>query len=535
VVESELGQTTLKAKDKTRRSPVLGFLGDVCREGRDFLSRSSVLSLLMAIGLPGLVLVFLFLIIARQPDEPRDHTAANAAVARITGLHQAAWHEGEAALSVGAILDSGRRLRLQAGLAEILFADGAKVVVEGPATFRTDSSGRGFLEAGRLVAYVPKGAAGFTVETPAATIVDLGTEFGVSVESGKKTAEVEVFRGKVDLKTSGKAGKQSFVSRLIEAGQAVRVVRVGSTNRFDVQKIAPSASLFVRRLPAPLARPTVAEKPVKRKPAIVAEFSGGDGKSQVDQFPGRAGPGWNGPWQVLKDRRFEVTASIRDTKPLRRGGDYLQFLAVRALSAAPASCGIARRFKTANHIDLRKPYAVSFDLRVDELGRFYEPSDNITIAGDSRDNRLTSKTTGWAIRVSGSDDPKEKIPPRHWRFLHGDGKGSYRQVDSGIKMEKGRIYSFRVVVDPGKKTWTPSIGVDGAKLKTFKPMGIRSAGKAEKSKFWPYLCFHCQTQGANWRTEGGAAPGEDRERIGLSIDSIVIDQTEKPKPAKTRL
>ena len=77
----------------------------------------------------------------------------------------------------------------------------ARVVLDGPAHFTLDSKLGGNLQLGKLTARVPHGAHGFTVSTPAGKVVDLGTEFGVSVKADK-TVEVEVFVGEVVVDAS---------------------------------------------------------------------------------------------------------------------------------------------------------------------------------------------------------------------------------------------------------------------------------------------------------------------------------------------
>ena len=72
--------------------------------------------------------------------------------------------------------------RLAEGVVELEFDGGARVSIEGPAEFAPRSGQRMELTRGRLVAYVPKQARGFTVDTPTAEVIDLGTEFGVEVD-----------------------------------------------------------------------------------------------------------------------------------------------------------------------------------------------------------------------------------------------------------------------------------------------------------------------------------------------------------------
>ncbi len=120
-------------------------------------------------------------------------------VARLLHAVDAEWGGDEAtAPIVNSRLRQGQLLELKSGLAEIRFDSGVSVVLEGPAELILDDENACSLRLGRLVGRVPDEAVGFTVDTPSATVVDLGTEFGVAVtDSGD--AETWVFHGAVEL------------------------------------------------------------------------------------------------------------------------------------------------------------------------------------------------------------------------------------------------------------------------------------------------------------------------------------------------
>jgi ferric-dicitrate binding protein FerR (iron transport regulator) len=99
-------------------------------------------------------------------------------------------------LSVGDRLRSGQTLRLKSGVAEIHFASGAIVTLNGPARLQLESASKADLQVGMLSAMVPPKAIGFTISAPGLKVVDLGTRFGVKAATGGKT-EVHVFRGRV--------------------------------------------------------------------------------------------------------------------------------------------------------------------------------------------------------------------------------------------------------------------------------------------------------------------------------------------------
>lgn len=86
--------------------------------------------------------------------------------------------------------------QLAEGLVEIEFAEGTRVVLEAPVSFKLTGTNAMELADGRLVAHVPPSGYGFTVDTPTARIVDYGTEFGVEADGYRET-QVHVFQGEV--------------------------------------------------------------------------------------------------------------------------------------------------------------------------------------------------------------------------------------------------------------------------------------------------------------------------------------------------
>jgi len=97
----------------------------------------------------------------------------------------------------GSILSPGE-LKLIDGLIRVEFYNGVQLLVEGPADLDIHSVSKVICREGRLRSLVPPNATGFTVLTPQFELVDLGTEFGVTVDSDGR-ADAHVFDGQVDL------------------------------------------------------------------------------------------------------------------------------------------------------------------------------------------------------------------------------------------------------------------------------------------------------------------------------------------------
>jgi len=141
-------------------------------------------------------------------------------VARLVDATDARWADGRA-MVMGAAVPQGP-LRLLSGAAQIAFESGALVTLNGPAEIEVLGASRLFLRSGRIVPFVPPAATGFTVVSPTGEVIDLGTEFSVSVDASGRT-DVYVLDGQVDV-AQGHADRsapvrmsQGFGSRLAAA------------------------------------------------------------------------------------------------------------------------------------------------------------------------------------------------------------------------------------------------------------------------------------------------------------------------------
>jgi hypothetical protein len=107
------------------------------------------------------------------------------------------------------------------GMIEIEYKSGAVLVMRAPATFDLVDNACVRLDDGQLAAHVPEPATGFRIETPGATVIDLGTDF--AVQAIKETeSEVHVFNGEVLIDLHGEKGRTADLLRLI-TGEAARV------------------------------------------------------------------------------------------------------------------------------------------------------------------------------------------------------------------------------------------------------------------------------------------------------------------------
>lgn len=137
------------------------------------------------------------------------------------------------------------RWELDAGVCELQLDNGVELIVEGPADFDLQTVGQIRLDHGRLAVRVPPAAHGFRVLTPQAELIDLGTEFGVVVDSIQAT-DVVVYQGLVEVHSLA----HPSAPRRLSSGQK----HTAAAARIDQYGIAPLASFpsdLLRSLPPP--------------------------------------------------------------------------------------------------------------------------------------------------------------------------------------------------------------------------------------------------------------------------------------------
>ena len=120
-------------------------------------------------------------------------------------------------------ISEGKQVQIKSGQVDIEFDSGTKVKLEGPARFQILSQSQMKLERGRMIAVVSIRGIGFTVDTPAARVIDLGTEFGLDVTPANAT-DVHVLSGKVEVHKLDAQGNELDASQLV-AGEAMRVTQ----------------------------------------------------------------------------------------------------------------------------------------------------------------------------------------------------------------------------------------------------------------------------------------------------------------------
>lgn len=160
-------------------------------------------------------------------------------VATLTDSMGARWGDKEPSIPKGTRFATGSTpFSLREGLADLSFDNGAVLTLEGPAEFQILTEDHVILNSGRVYATIPKKALGFTINTPSARIIDLGTEFGIETDLHGNTS-LHVMKGKTMLF----AGKESNkISMAVSSGSAKKI----SGDNQTVTDIPYSDTHFVR-------------------------------------------------------------------------------------------------------------------------------------------------------------------------------------------------------------------------------------------------------------------------------------------------
>ena len=195
-----------------------------------------------AASILGLAIVFYgaFTLIAwnLRPDRlPNGEHVRNTSVALVSDTANVQWSKDTSPKSAKTSIALGEPLNIDSGTIELELKRGAKLMVEGPAKWSIDGDNSATLHSGKLLATVPRAAAGFTVETATARIIDLGTEFSVEADANG-ASEVQVYKGKVELHPNVKHRDSTSATRPITlvAGDARRIER-GDNESVVIRKV----------------------------------------------------------------------------------------------------------------------------------------------------------------------------------------------------------------------------------------------------------------------------------------------------------
>lgn len=427
-------------------------------------------------GLAFVLLVVLLTVSAlhRKSDRQIATTQHAVAVARLQSSSNCVWGGARSHRLEGEPLHSGERVELLQGSAKLKFVSGATVVVEAPSTFELATGKALWLDRGTVAVRADGPVKDFVVDSPDATIVDLGTSFGVHCDEASGT-EVEVFEGAVEVQ---QRHDEKAKKRILGVGTSARIRSQKDPGRLGFEVVSLESNRFGNLLELlwkeiPLPTPDPDEEQAHGG-VIEANFDDAPVPGTVDTFYSAvAGRGWLTPWVAAGNPQGEV---VRDNPLSGEGNPYLRVGFYRSASRV-----IARSYGSRPDMDTTKPHKISWLWRFDgDLGQFEGDFNNqVHFYGNPYFRRRTWFTNSWLIGAVGAHETIGKlrqVHPMHWyAFDAGEvDRGIEFQrdnmIDSGIPLKAGVVYRFAVSVYPQDARYDVRIEGDG---QAFHRAGLR--------------------------------------------------------------
>ncbi|HBL44365.1 FecR domain-containing protein [Gimesia sp.] len=336
-----------------------------------------------------LVLVTGFLVFDQSPPaapqlgqdlpQPDMKTPAVAAVTQTAAVRFA---EGSPSLKVGSPIVNRQEYAISAGQLQLIFSNGAEVILTGPAVFESQGPEHLAVRYGACSVYAPDGAEGFTVETPLSNVVDYGTRFSVNVSEAGNT-DVQVVEGETDVRPVKLKPESEVKSQRLTRGMAQRLT---TNNGIVVDEIPFDHKQYVSQLPDRIVSYTTTLGPEQRAEDLKCVTVQRGGKScqyEVDDLIGielihytgksfltrndGVDPGSDGNPQTLRRHLLEQDRCLL-TGVVNPGGSTSPLTAPPVMNeqddpAHPNTPGMAIHFREPVVNDLG-PDIVLFDLQV---------------------------------------------------------------------------------------------------------------------------------------------------------------------------
>ncbi len=232
-------------------------------------------------------------------------------------------------------------------------------------------------------------------------------------------------------------------------------------------------------------------------------------------FPGEAGDGWVDAWQHASTMEGEILTE----DPIDGGTPYLRMDV--APGATPSTRNVARQYESGAGVEIEQVHTIRWKFRVplsqEEFSEtFTGSSDSVSFFGRGAP-RLTNRqdgNTSWQIFASGSPISGVGSGQTFWVYDNLDGTGANNlnnNLDTGVPMLAGHVYSFAVTVYPDDLSYTVSIldETSGAAFQSQDLHRFRSSEATATSHTW--LHFSVQA-------------GSNEDILLFDLDSVSIDQ-----------
>ncbi len=191
-----------------------------------------------------------FLFLNQTPTVPSKISQAvtpskSVSVAEVTQTAAVRFAEGAPFLKVGSPIAAYQEYAISEGQVQLVFANGAEVILTGPAVFESEGIEHLAVRYGSCSVFAPEGAEGFTVETPLSSVVDYGTRFSVNVSEAGNT-DVQVIEGETDVRPIKLDDHSDVAAKRLTKGMAQRLT---TNNGLVVDEIPFDRAQYVSGLP----------------------------------------------------------------------------------------------------------------------------------------------------------------------------------------------------------------------------------------------------------------------------------------------
>ena len=363
----------------------------------------------------------------RQPvevaNDPVNVVKTPEPVATITYAAEVQWESNQ--LDVNSpVLPS--RIRLKSGLIRLTYRHGVVLSLKGPADFEIRSMSHSVLHRGQVAAYVPTGAEGFRVDSPNAKVVDLGTEFGITVND-RGESQVSVFDGKVELTPSTEHAEP----RIVSSGNGYYIAEQGEVIRLF--ELAPYKE---------------ARDALRGWQTVWEPFGPG---SPAGLYPGSIAAGWQSPWvaEVTQGILMKKRTGIFNRQPLHPGTEFYLSLRSRVRREDKnVRALMSRAFGSIDQFTTSKPYTIELLIRLESK---QEDLERLSVFSKP-DSAEKNDANSWQLdlqRASLNEELTWKLPRREI-----DG---HELVNRSLPVRPWATYRCFVEVEPELNIWRGAI------------------------------------------------------------------------------
>ncbi len=182
---------------------------------------------------------------------------------------------------------------------------------------------------------------------------------------------------------------------------------------------------------------------------IVANFTGGNGATSVDQYLGIAGGGWATAWSRTGTAKSGFP-TVGSATPLNGGGNYLKVQS----DITNEYVTVSRQWDNAV-ASYASPTTVKFDLRWDSI------ANPLNSTGDVLDVFEGSTFAAGSFHIYAFGATNGSVPASTWAFYNGAKNNAAfdptKLVSTGVAMNFTTVYSFTINLDPAARTWTGTV------------------------------------------------------------------------------